>query len=115
MNYVYPPAPLEPWNWVYTAAVLMAALMLFGALFVTAQIDYINAPRWMTIPAGLGVLYVISIPWNLLILYALAGIMKAMNAPTDAIMLMVTFTIACWFLACSELFHHRRSVAIKSN
>lgn len=110
MNFSLIHPPMEAWNWLYDLSFALNAMMLFGVMVATLPgrpSANFHSP-WVLWPAGLGLMYMLMFPWNMIIFMSIQVMMSNLGAPTGAVIISILFTIGSWLLTVNTLFTARK-------
>ncbi len=108
---------MEPWQWFYLAGILLAACMPLFTMEVRVFTDTRrfllighDSPKWLQLPALIagfvgGAYWFFGLPANIwFVFFWHAGVLPAVGASTEGIVISLLFTIGFWFLATRLFF-----------
>ena len=108
---LYPP---QAWQFVMLIPLISCLLLLFAGLVmsvVTSKNDPCmvrkiihETPHWLLIPAGLGLLMFIGLPWSVMFQFWSLAFMSAFGAPTSSLVVMSILIIGSWILFFGSMF-----------
>ncbi len=108
---VYPP---QTWQYIMLVPLISCLLILTAglAMLIANRHDEQSAvrktiremSRWLLVPAGLGILMLIGLPWTAFFQFWFVMLMNAFGAPTSSLVMISVAIIGSWILFFLAIF-----------